>query len=383
MRVEIKKYYLTIRGICLRALGHIIPQASKTLPDIRQIKRVLFVRIDRIGDMVLSTPVFKSLKAANPLLEITILASSGNSPLLVNNPNVDHMISYNPAKGLQSLLSVIGKLRNNKFDLAIDPYDNYRLTSALIVFLSGAKWRVGYSCYGREIFFNIKVERPPDDTHFIDVVLNSIEPLGIATKDRVPEIFITKDEEKKGREWLAQTGIENKPIVGIHPGAYYESQRWPTEYYADFIVRLRENRDFEAILFGGPSDSSVINHIKSRLNGKIPICEDKDLRRVLALISECKLFICNNSGPLHMAAALGVPTISFMGPSQKVRWWPAGEKHIVLRVDDLPCIGCNSGQCKIGTHNCMDQITPETVLNMVRNLLKEKRKNHESKIVFG
>jgi len=361
----LKKYYLNIRGIFLRALGHIIRQSSGTLPDIHQIKRVLIVRIDRIGDMVLSTPAFKSLKAANPLLEITVLASPSNSSLLENNRNVDHIVVYDPAKGLAGLLRVIAKLRGYGFDLAIDPYDNYKLTSALIVFLSGAKGRVGYPSYGREIFFNIIIERPPDETHFIDVVMNTFKPLGVATKDRVPEIFITHDEIIKGREWLKQKGIEKESIIGVHPGAHYESQRWPAEYYAKLINLLQKKKNLKVILFIGPGESSIIEKIQSRLNGGIIIYADEDFRQFLTLLSKCSLFICNNSGPLHIATALRVPSVSFMGPSLKSRWWPSGENQIVLRMDNLPCIGCNSGKCKIGSHDCMLLIEPAMVIKAI------------------
>jgi lipopolysaccharide heptosyltransferase II len=365
MRAILKRKYLIVRGICLHLLGHIIPQTSGTLPDIRQMKKVLIVRIDRIGDMVLSTPVFKSLKAANPQLEITILASPANSAILDNNPSVDHIVEYNPAKGLRGLLDVIKQLRKSSLDLAIDSYDNYKLVSALIVFLGGAKWRVGYPSYGREIFFNIKVARPPGEAHFIDVVMNTLKPLGVAINDRVPEIFITQDERKKGGEWLAQMGIENKPVIGVHPGAYYESQRWPIEYYAELITLLQKNKNLEVVIFGGPGDSSILDQIQLQLNGKVLTYEHNDMRHFLALVSKCSLFICNNSGPLHMACALGVPTISFMGPTVKGRWMPVGDQHKIFRIDDLSCIGCGAGTCIIKTHDCMRRITPNYVMDLI------------------
>ncbi len=369
MRAALKRCYLTGRKTCLVVLRHLIEKDFKPAPDIRQIKQLLFIRIDRIGDMVLSTPVFKSLKSANPLLEITVLASPTNARLIELNPYVDRVIIFDTHGGLCHAFMVIRNLRKFGFDLAIDPYRGYALRSACIAFLSGAKWRVGYPFCGREIFFNIAAEEPPADLPIIDEVLNTLTPLGVHAKERVPQIFLSDTEKKWAKEWLAQAGIRTTFLIGVHPGAYYESQRWPAESFADLILRLKRERDFKVILFGGPADSSVISRMRSRLNGQIPIHESEDLRLFLALIAECSLFICNNSGPLHMAAALGIPTISFMGPTVKERWMPVGDGHKVLRVDNLHCIGCNSGRCKIGTHDCMKRITPDIVLNRVEDFL--------------
>lgn len=377
MRAALKRCYLTGRKTCLAVLRRLISKDFKPAPDIRQIKKLLFIRIDRIGDMILSTPVFKSLKSANPLLEITVLASPTNARLIELNPYVERVIIFDTRRGLHHAFMVIRKLRKFGFDLAIDPYRGYALTSACISFLSGAKWRVGYPFCGREIFFNIEAEEPPADPPIIDEVLNTLNPLGVHAKERALQIFISDTEKRQAKEWLTQAGIRTTIIIGVHPGAYYESQRWPAEYYADLIFRLQREKDFDVILFGGPADSSIISRMRARLNGEIPIHESQDLRLFLALIAECSLFICNNSGPLHMAAALGVPTISFMGPTVKERWMPVGDGHKVLRVNDLYCIGCNSGRCKIGTHDCMKRITPEIVLNKVADSLRLSEKTYK------
>lgn len=372
MRAVFKRCYLAGRKTCLDVLRRLISKDFKPAPDIRAIKKLLFIRIDRIGDMVLSTPVFKSLKSANPLLEITVLASPSNARLIELNPYVERVMIFDTGSGLLHAFMVIRNLRKIGFDLAIDPYRGYALKSACISFLSGAKWRVGYPSCGREIFFNIEAEKPPADLPIIDEVLNTLNTLGVYPKERVPQIFISDTEKIRAKEWLMQAGIRNTLIIGVHPGAHYESQRWPTENYANLILRLQRETDFDVILFGGPEDLSVISKMRSRLNGEIPIFVSQDLRLFLALLAECSLLICNNSGPLHMAAALGVPTISFMGPTVKERWMPVGNGHKVLRVNELDCIGCNSGRCKIETHDCMKRITPEIVLNKVVDSLGKR-----------
>ncbi len=156
-----------------------------------------------------------------------------------------------------------------------------------------------------------------------------------------------------------------KRIIGIHPGAYYETQRWPVENFSELINKLQNDGKFDVIIFGGLSDRKIIREIESLVNEKITTYIGNDLRFFSSLLSYCNIFICNNSGPLHMAVALNIPTISFMGPTVKEQWMPLGDKHEVLRMDILPCIGCNLGYCKIKTHDCMRQIAPGDVMKLI------------------
>jgi heptosyltransferase-2 len=113
------------------------------------------------------------------------------------------------------------------------------------------------------------------------------------------------------------------------------------------------------ILFGGPADEGLVQRIQSRMSGTTLKVVTPDIRWFAALLSNCRLLVCNNSGPLHVASALGIPTVSFMGPTVKELWSPLGEKHTVLRIDGLACIGCNRGICPTGSRDCMRLITPE------------------------
>jgi len=122
------------------------------------------------------------------------------------------------------------------------------------------------------------------------------------------------------------------------------------------------------ILFGGPADEGLVERIRSGIPGGALASVTPDIRRFAALLSCCRLLVCNNSGPLHVASALGIPTVSFMGPTEKTLWLPLGERHVVLRIDDLSCIGCNRGVCPAGTLECMRRITPEMAAEAVSGL---------------
>jgi lipopolysaccharide heptosyltransferase II len=368
MKPIIKSIYLNLRKLLLDAIFIFVKKSSK-LETTPIIKKILFIRIDRIGDIVLSTPALKAIKQAFPHSELTALASPSNSPLVFNNPNIDHIVVYDRSGRLIDRIRVIQKLRESGFDFVIDPYPDYELETALIAFFSGAMRRIGYASYGREVFFNLPVPEIRSDGHFIDLTLDILKPVGIVTKDKTPEIYLTGDEKKWAGNWLKERRLGTKPVVGIHPGAYYESQRWPPENFAELICELRKAGRKNLILFGGPGDERLLDSIVSMSGEDILTYIPDDFRKFAALLSFCSVFICNNSGPLHIAVALNTPTISFMGPTQKKRWMPIGDIHKVLRINDLPCIGCNLGYCKIETHDCMRLISVAMVIHVLKDML--------------
>lgn len=182
-------------------------------------------------------------------------------------------------------------------------------------------------------------------------------------------IYLSADEQEWAKRWLEHHGLSGRNVIAIHPGAHYETQRWPGEYYAELIGRIGRHGQAEVLLLGGPSDAKVVGEILAGGKGDTRACIQDDLRKFLAILSRCRMLVCNNSGPLHCAAALGIPTLSFMGPTVKERWMPLGGGHRVLRRDELPCIGCNSGRCLIETHDCMRLIAPEAAFETLRGEL--------------
>ena len=371
MKAILKNIYLNFRKYLLRVVAIFI--LDKKIPHSvsgLDIRKILFIRIDRIGDMVLSTPALKALKQEFPQCELVVLASPSNQPLLAHNPYVDRVIVYGHKNGLRKKIGSIKQLRGYGFDLAIDPYPDYELKTALIAFLSGARKRIGYASCGREVFFNVEAPKMSDNQHFVDLTLGIIALLGIHAAERTPEIFIADDERRWARNWLQDRGVRGRSIVGIHPGGYYESQRWLPERFAEFADRLQKDKRIIPIIFGGPGEEVLIEKIRSMASGGFLTSLQENIRRFAALISCCSVFVCNNSGPLHIAAGMGIPTVSIMGPTNKERWMPVGNIHRVLRIDDLPCIGCNSGYCKIKTHDCMRLITCSMLLEAVKNILQ-------------
>jgi len=358
--------YLHLRKAILRALGLFLLKPSEPPFQAQAVHKILFIRIDRIGDLVLSTPALRAIKEACPASHLTVLASPSNRGILDHNPRVDEVIVFRRTGGLGYWIQTMRTLRARRYDLAIDPYQDYELPTALIALMSGAGRRVGYASWGREIFFTTTVPGVKPRRHFTDIVLDVLQPLGITTENRTPEMFLSDDEVSWSLKWTKEQGLGDRPLIGIHPGAFYPSQRWPAEYFSELLQALADGGLWDVLVFGGPDDADLVAGITSRLKTRPGIFTGNDLRGFSALLSRCSLLVCNNSGPLHMAVALGIPSISFMGPTDRDRWMPLGDRHRVLRVNELDCIGCNLGYCRIKTHDCMRRIKPVTVLEHIR-----------------
>lgn len=360
----IRAIYLTVRRAVLTIIGLLFLQ-KKSFDIPENIGNILFIRVDRVGDMVLSTPAYEAIKAAYPRARLTVMASKTNALILENNPHVDEIIVYDRIAPLLEKMRFLKGLRTRHFDLAIDPFDDYELETAWIAWMSGANYRVGYEAYGREVFFNVSMQRSVKEKHFIDITLDLLKVIGVSYHARQPAIYLDEPERSWAAQWIKKQGLQDRMLIALHPGAYYETQRWPPEYFADLINMIHKRKEAEIILFGAPTDTGLIANIQARAQKSVPVSIEPDIRRFLALLSYCRILVCNNSGPLHCAVALDVPTISFMGPTIKARWAPVGGRHRVLRQDDLPCIGCNLGYCRIKTHECMRWIEPAMVIRLI------------------
>ena len=342
-----------------------MPAAGKHQPPSKhKVFRVLFIRIDRIGDMVLSTPVFRLFKNYFPNSIVEVLASAANKAILENNPYVDTTLVYPQSRDVLSRIIWILKLRRKNYQMVFDLHADYTLFTAIVAFLVGKRQRVGFKYCGREIFINYTIDIPTEKD-FIAMTASLLNELGVNEDEKQPDLYISPTEQSWAETWLRAHFQESKPMLGIHPGAYYETQKWPARYHAELVQKLNEAGDFNLILFGAASDISMVRRILDFCNSPIEVFISNDLRKFGALLARQNIFICNNSGPLHMASALGIKTISFMGPTNATLWTPRGASHTVLRRNELDCIGCNRGDCKIGTHDCMRLITSDQVYRAI------------------
>lgn len=370
-RRAVKRAGLALRRALLQAVRPLLRGSRKPTAAPADGGRILFLRGDRIGDMVLSIPALRAIKRQFPRSRLTVLASRANRGVLSAEPAVDAVLvgEDRPGRHPLRLLSRVRALRRERFDLAIDPLIGSDVLSAALALASGAPLRVGFGGAGRELFFNRPVAPPENGRHVVDATLDLLAAVGIGAAERTPRIRPSAGALAWARRWVTVHAEGDLTLIGLHPGAHYPSQRWPAEHYARLIDALRRERLGLPVLIGGPGDAAVIHTIAASARRGFAVHVGDDLERSFALIAQMALLVCNNSGPLHAAAALGVPTVSFIGPTHAGRWWPRGEAQRVLRVEGLGCLGCEAGRCPRGDHACLRRIPPEAALAAVRALL--------------
>lgn len=351
-REALKKIYLSARALLLAPLLLAVPRRS---PPPGSLNAILFLRHDRVGDMALSLPAMRLLKKSFPHARLTVLASRSNRDILANNPFVDEVLVY------KGMLDYLRQVMNRRFDLAIDPFhNNHEMKSAFMTLLSGARYRIGFALAGREIFFSMQAPRYDETKSFMQLMMLILSELGI-TDDKFdgPLIFLAPAEKKEAEETIA--AFSGRRMVAIHPGAFYPSQRWPLERFTEIASDLSRH-GFGVIFFAPANEFPDFDTAVFQDSDHVLVIRGATLRKFIALVSLCEKMICNNSGPLHIAAALKIKTLSMMGPTVPGVWRPQGKGHIVIRRD-YPCSPCNRAVCN--THECMRDISVREVLENI------------------
>lgn len=340
-------------------------------------KRILIVRTDRIGDVLLTTPVIKALRDSLGQAYIAIMVNPSVIEIVKDNPYLDEVIIYdkeNLHKGILGNLKFIMDLRRKRFDLALVLHTKNRTN--IICFLAGIKNRIGY--YNKKFGFlltkRLEDTRSEGKKHEVDYCLDLVRAMGIATEEK--ELFMPKDSdsERWAESILRENNISIKDkIVVIHPGASCPSKRWPPERFAQISDILIERYNAKVLVICGKEDIIYSQSMISKMRNKVIDLSGKtSLRQLASLLSRSSLFISNDSGPVHISTAVGCPVISIFGRNQKglspVRWRPLGKKDVVLHKE-VGCKDCLAHNCK-RDFACLKAITVEDVLEAAEFFLK-------------
>lgn len=323
----------------------------------REIRKILIIRIDRMGDFILTLPVIDNLKLKYPRSEISIVVRPYLKELAGLAKNIDKIIIY------ENKISAIRAISKEKFDLAVDMLYDYRLDSAFLAFAGRAPFRAGFACGFKELLFNYSFKPPKNnDKDMAQLNLELLKLLDVPVTVTIPKLEFGPMPPRR----QALGGQSADFIIALHPGGYYESQRWQAEKFILLSKNILDTYRVKLLIIGAAADEKLVNSIGSGINKDQMQAIITDMEDLVGLLLECKLLVCNNSGPLHLAAALGLPTVSTMGPTDSVLWQPKGENNIVIRKN-LKCSPCSRGKCD--THECMALITVEEMFAAVRDIL--------------
>ena len=340
--------------------------------------RILLSRMKFIGDVVLTTPLIRSLRDAYPDAFIAYLGEREAVSLLEGNPCLDEIIPFDYSRPAILEQARVGSLlRRRTFDLVIDLFGNPR--SALLTRLSGAPVRVGPDRKGRGRLYTIRVRDDGRPKSAIAFHNQSLVAAGIPVSGKKTEIFVSPAERDSAHALLRRMDPPLDPdrvIVGIHPGATWPAKHWFPDRFAALAEGLVRDDGIQVLLTAGPRDGETIRSIRSRLREPVAVLDGPSLRSLAAAVSLCSAFVSNDAGPMHIAAAVGTPTIGLFGPGEDAIWFPyeTGAGHRALRVD-VPCHPCHLDVCNRageGYMECMKLLTVERVLGAVRDALRRR-----------
>ncbi len=344
--------------------------------------RILVRTPNWVGDAVMTLPALACLKRLYGGAGITLLAKKKVIPVYEHNPAVQGIIEYGEDfKGLAGRFRLSGRLRTEKFQLAV-LFQN-AFDAAFISFISRIPQRAGYSRDMRgglltiPVRFNDEVKR----LHHVFYYLRIVEALGEGcSREAWPKIYLSDDERGEARDFLREKGLEGVPVIGASPGASYgPAKMWPPERFARVLIRLSGELGAVPIVFGGPGDAGaaerVFELVEKERPGGLNLAGKVSLRRFMALLTMLRLFITNASGPMHIAAALGLPTVAIFGSTDPRLTGPRGGNVRVV-IKETVCSPCFERKCRYGHYRCLTSITAEEVYSEAAELLN-RVESHE------
>jgi len=310
--------------------------------DPSRIHRILIRANNWIGDVVMISPAVRAIREHFTHARIAILARGWVIDALKGNPYYDDLIPYDREgahRGVAGRLRLIHRLRHERFDLAI--LFQKAFEAAAFAALAGIPARVGYPTDLRRGLLTHPVDLPPPDLHHIDVFQRIATFLGCPIRDPLPFFHLDEEDRRKAIDFLA--GRSGPFLVALHPGASKPQRGWHADRFARLGTRLADRFGARVLLVGGPADGPLLDSIRAGLPAGAVVNMDRGLpiRELAAVLERCRLFIGNDSGPMHVAAALGVPTIGLFGPGSPHRTAPRGPRSRVACLwKGYPCSPC-------------------------------------------
>lgn len=334
-------------------------------------KRILIVNVNWVGDVLFSTPFIRAVRESNPDADIACLLHPRCKEMLEANPRLNEIIIYDEEGAHKSLLGkwrLINELRSKNFDEVFLLHRSF--TKALITYLAGIKERIGYPTKNRGGILTKVVEEPSDELHKVEYFLNIAKAVGMEPKDASYEFFVQDRERKFIKELLQKEGITDKDLVVVFcPAGNWPPKRWPRESFARLGDELAERFAAKIVLSAARKDLELIEDIKSVMaNAPVVTAGKTNLQQLGALLERANLVVANDTGPMHMAVAVGVKTIALFGPTSARLTGPYGKGDYRIISGNKFCeVPCYNVTCK--DNACMSAIKVEDVLNEASAML--------------
>ncbi len=332
-------------------------------------KRILIFNVNWLGDVLFSTAAIRNIRRNFPDSFIACIIPARCYQILKGNPHLDEVIIFDEKerhRNILAQLNFVKLLKAKRFDAVFLLHRSF--SRALICRLAGIPKRLGYYTKKRGFLLTKKINPPKRDSlHRIDYYLNLIEKAGLKVEDRYLEFFFSDEDLSFVEDFLRKSGMKNDFTVAINPGGNWVPKRWPREYWAQLADRLIEEFNAEVIITGSLSDVSLAAEIKNSMKRRpILACGILNLKQLGALCKRVDLFITADTGPMHIANAVGTKKIiALFGPTSPAITAPYPLKDVIILQKDAGCkTPCYQVHCQ--DNRCMKAITPDDILREIR-----------------
>lgn len=342
-----------------------------------EYKRILLVRTDRLGDVVLTTPAIKAVRQAYPQAYLAMMVRPYTELAVKGNPYLNEVILYDKGGRHRSIIASIGfamELKKKNFDLCIIFHPTNR--AHIISYLAGIPRRIGYDAnFSFLLTDHIRNTKHEGKKHELDYNLDLLKLLGIESEERELCVPVNDEAVKFIDELLTKSGIKKTDrVIVIHPGASCPSKIWPLERFAKLADRLIGSYGVKIVVIGGEDekDAFCVNSVrKFMLKEALFLAGGLNISQLGALLKRAVLFVSNDSGPVHVAVAVKTPVVAIFGRNQPglspTRWGPLGPNDIVLHKD-AGCWGvCLAHHCQRG-FECLKSISVEDVFSAIKGM---------------
>ncbi len=342
--------------------------------DWQSVRRVLVVRLRSIGDTVLTTPSLIALKRFVPSAQVDILLEDWVAPVLDGFDSVDNVIRV--GKGNAERLKIARNLRRSRYDVAFNLHGG--TTGTFFTAASRAVHRIGLANYQYPFLYNHLLSSPADfwqsyAIHSAEQQLALLGFVGVPVQDRPKtRLIVTKTAAEKVKITLLSGGNDDRDFALLHPAAAFATKQWSAENFARAAEFLNEI-GIRTIAIAAHDESGLLDDLKRHSNVPIRTFDNLTLPEITALASRAKLFVGNDSGIAHIAAAVGTPSVVIFGSSSRTHWRPWTDAPNEIVFEEFACQPCAGYECKeFGEPRCVLNVAPGSVFRAINNVLEKK-----------
>lgn len=372
------------------------PRKSVLFPNL--VRNILVIRLDQIGDLICALPVFPVLRMRFPNARITVLTGREGQAIFKGNPFIDHIMVFeanwfsklkvvNPIE----LFKIVSQLRKIRYDLGFDFRGDLR--NILLMAFAGVLYRVGYGIAGGARLLH-RMGDYQTNLHQVELNVRLVTDEAIDKCYLKPDLFLSPEERKEGLDLLKRFGVSSPQSVGesvqrrfgtnpprrladhqsrliaVHPEAGYPSKEWEEAKFKELITKLTEAHENTVLILGLSKAAQLAKSFASSsqvidLTGKL------SLREMIAVLSWCHLFLGNDSGPSHIAQALGIPAVVIASGTNEYEKWGIWREPSKIVKHAVPCSPCHLRNCNVEGHPCMSEIKVDEVFHFGEELLTQ------------